>query len=686
MEQSKNVCSFIKHGAKKVLQWMVPCHDCLRRTQNNYVCIGCSRRCHLNHRLGEEKKIVGVCQCGLNRLCRNSDIAYHGLDSAITPGTQVDNVIMSRQLDQSGYKFVQKPLNLTDRSLFGRGTRGDDNLMEEKDVMNDVIYGIKMKTDNAVPTNRLHEIEADMDPRRDFQLNEKEETYPVPSLKPDINDTMLGNCSRCYDNLEPYNRTNIRASQLPDQPASMPPSNYFSLLREKKMKENINDMSYFVKEPSETGLEPFEAIHSAKGYQMPYPHSLPKEVGVNYVTPQRAYQTAPIGMELQKYIPDYPENKEAHVIPEASCMPIDGPIRLNMKVGGNFSDTTNTFGLGLLQQYLYQLPNKKLVLSPYSISAILYCLYKGTHGKTETELRTFLNCGTREMIFSGTVYMHQNLVRTNTFNIRNVLVANNIPIRETYKMAIEPIMHVCNQLNGSDMIMNLLPHNSINANTRLIILSTNFFKSKWKYGFMKSMSKPEPFYSISKGTNTPSSTSEFPHVTMMTLSGSYQPYTEDDSYQLIEIQCAEDNYRFGILLPKNNASYVYLPWDKLITYIKSLRTKEIDLLRIPKFKQTSKFIVSNMLKSMGLRNLFGEGDLLADLTRISNMTNVNVTSIIQQISVTVDETGLSNGFESTYIVNKGFKNGPSIFIANHPFMYYLRHVPSNLLLFSGCYS
>lgn len=79
----------------------------------------------------------------------------------------------------------------------------------------------------------------------------------------------------------------------------------------------------------------------------------------------------------------------------------------------------------------------------------------------------------------------------------------------------------------------------------------------------------------------------------------------------------------------------------------------------------------------------GVGDLFrssADLSTLTGDNELRLDTIIHRAKVTVDETG-SEAAAATAIFANRFASDS--FVANHPFVFFLFHKKSNVLLFTG---
>ena len=154
-------------------------------------------------------------------------------------------------------------------------------------------------------------------------------------------------------------------------------------------------------------------------------------------------------------------------------------------------------------------------------------------------------------------------------------------------------------------------------------------------------------------------------------------YYEDSMNQILEMDYSDVEYTFGIILPRYG-SEMSLTHEQYEYYISQLIPTHIHDLQMPKFKQQSRFKIDNLFKKMGFRDIFTNADF-SDITPSNNI--LYVSDIIHQAVVIINEDG--DSFNKNKINNTS-KRVINV-IANHPFIYYIRYIPTNTILIVGYY-
>ncbi|XP_029787228.1 serpin B11-like, partial [Suricata suricatta] len=108
--------------------------------------------------------------------------------------------------------------------------------------------------------------------------------------------------------------------------------------------------------------------------------------------------------------------------------------------------------------------------------------------------------------------------------------------------------------------------------------------------------------------------------------------------------------------------------------------KEVEV-QIPKFKLEIKYELNSLLNSLGMTDIFNE--IKADLSGMSPAKGLYLSKVIHKSYVEVNEEGT----EAAAATGDSFvvKRLPirAQFLANHPFLFFIRHIPTNMPLFCG---
>ena len=227
------------------------------------------------------------------------------------------------------------------------------------------------------------------------------------------------------------------------------------------------------------------------------------------------------------------------------------------------------------------------------------------------------------------------------------------------------------------MINNVMTPDMINSETALILISTIYFYSQWKKPFNKQYTQIEIFNGITRR-----------QVHIMQQMKESHRYFEDRVNQILEMDYLNGDFAMGFILPKDNYTQPIIgSYEQYDYYINSLKTNEINLVKIPKFTCETKYRIDNLFKKYGLKEIFNNLDISEIIPPFNNQP-IGIDQIIHNAVIIVDEQGTKAAASTAMMLlsNSIEPQKPKInFIANHQFIYYIRHVPTNTIIFIGQY-
>jgi serine protease inhibitor len=203
----------------------------------------------------------------------------------------------------------------------------------------------------------------------------------------------------------------------------------------------------------------------------------------------------------------------------------------------------------------------------------------------------------------------------------------------------------------------------------IIIHSSMVFTVPWLYSFNSNLTSLRIFYS-KDGTQLKKK--------MMTLIGKKLMFAEDNINRLIELPLSISGYKFGVLVNKQH-KLPDVTFNQLLVYIQHLQETEVGEFTIPLFMRVGRTVCDSCLNNMACK--------LTDL-QLTNLFPFNNSLNISKIYQTLIVRGLEKGAEkySKYDVPIGDPNYRSVNLTiDSPFIYYLRHLDTNQIIFSGVY-
>ncbi|XP_068160019.1 leukocyte elastase inhibitor A-like isoform X2 [Antennarius striatus] len=231
-------------------------------------------------------------------------------------------------------------------------------------------------------------------------------------------------------------------------------------------------------------------------------------------------------------------------------------------------------------------------------------------------------------------------------------------------------------------IKDLLPEGTLTQLTKLVLVNAIYFKSLWDKKFMEIDTKEAEFKVNKNDTKL---------VKMMAQTNGFRmnsipearcqilemPYKKKDLSMLIFLpdQIEDDNTGLDKLEEMLN----YERFEEWTRPNEKLSWVEVNL---PRFKMTEMYGLGEKLKSMGMTDAFDE--LRSDFTGMST-NKLAITSAVHKAYVEVNEEGTEAAAATGVVIGTTSVRVPVKFIADHPFLFFIRHNKTNSILFAGRY-
>lgn len=233
-------------------------------------------------------------------------------------------------------------------------------------------------------------------------------------------------------------------------------------------------------------------------------------------------------------------------------------------------------------------------------------------------------------------------------------------------------------------IPNLLPEGSVDEDTQMVLVNAVYFKGKWKTPFQKKLKQLYPFR-VNSHESIP--------VQMMYLREKLNiGYIKDLKTQILELPYIGDISMF-LLLPDDidDASTGLelleseINFDKFNKWISKDTMAEDDVeVYIPQFKLEQHYELKSILRSMGMEDAFIKNK--ANFSRMSQRNDLFLSEVFHQATVDVNEEGtVATGGTGAVMTGRTGHGGPQ-FVADHPFIFFIIHKSTNVILFCGRFS
>ncbi|XP_032036984.1 serpin B4-like [Aythya fuligula] len=350
--------------------------------------------------------------------------------------------------------------------------------------------------------------------------------------------------------------------------------------------------------------------------------------------------------------------------------------------------------------------NENIFFSPLSLSAAFGMVLLGARGNTLKQIEKYEEAGgvhsqfqallaavgepspgcfltTANRLFGEITYpfFQQYLDSTKKF-YRAELEA--VDFKYTKEEAREKInFWVENETKGK--IKDLFAAGSIDPSTVLVLVNAIYFKGKWAVEFKKEDTK-ETYFRLNKN--------ERKTVQMMFREGYFKlAIVEEPKIKVIELPYFNNELSMLILLPEVvHEDFTGLEQlENTLTYEKLAEWTSLDKMQqltvkvyLPQFKMDESYVLNKTLQKMGVMNVFDWGK--ADLSGISTKDGLVMSKAIHTSSVEVNEEGTEAAAATQVVVMPLSRPISYEFKADHPFLFFIRHNPTNTILFFGRYS
>ncbi|ELR63057.1 Leukocyte elastase inhibitor [Bos mutus] len=230
-------------------------------------------------------------------------------------------------------------------------------------------------------------------------------------------------------------------------------------------------------------------------------------------------------------------------------------------------------------------------------------------------------------------------------------------------------------------IPELLASGMVDSLTKLVLVNAIYFKGKWQEKFMVEATKDAPFRLNKKETKT---------VKMMYQKKKFPfGYIKDLKCRVLELPYEGKDLSMVILLPddiQDEATGLkkieqQLTLEKLREWT---RPESLDLLEVrvqlPRFKLEESYDLQEPLARLGARDLFSSK---ANLSGMSGAKDLFISKVVHKSVVDVNEEGTEAAAATGAIAEFAMLVPEEEFIADHPFIFFIRHKPSSNILFLG---
>ncbi|XP_033010344.1 serpin B10-like [Lacerta agilis] len=378
-----------------------------------------------------------------------------------------------------------------------------------------------------------------------------------------------------------------------------------------------------------------------------------------------------------------------------------------------------------LYKKLIQSSEGNIFFSPWSITSVLAMVHTGARGSTASQMAEVLrfNASSEE---SERPSQEPGLSKDETINsqfqelISKINQPKNTYLLKTanrlygektfdfdseylqltqkyYHAELQPVdflnaaEQVRDQINiwvekqTDNKIKNLLPKDSVGAQTALVIVNAIYFKGKWEKRFEKANTTEKPFR-LTKTLSKP--------VQMMFLKGTFPTFYIDIlRVRVLELPYENNDVSMFIMLPEKieDESTGLEMLEKELTYERlsiwtspeMMQKRKVEL-HLPRIKLEESFDLKSTLSSMGMKDAFIPRQ--ANFSGMSKKGDLALSEVYHKSFLEINEEGTEAAAASAATIIIRSSQQPIQIKADHPFIFLLKHRATKTTLFFGRFS
>ncbi|XP_033842009.1 leukocyte elastase inhibitor-like isoform X2 [Periophthalmus magnuspinnatus] len=230
-------------------------------------------------------------------------------------------------------------------------------------------------------------------------------------------------------------------------------------------------------------------------------------------------------------------------------------------------------------------------------------------------------------------------------------------------------------------IKDVLAKGVVDSLTKLVLVNAIYFKGNWNKQFSESSTRDSQFR-INMNETKP--------VKMMHQKSKFPlTFIGEINCQIIELPYEEKVLSMLIFLPSSIEDGLekleqQLTYENFVEWTRPDMMDEVEVqLGLPRFKMEETYDLKNVLTSMGMVDAFDMGR--SNFSGMSPGNDLFLSKVVHKAFVEVNEEGTEAAAATAAIMMLRCAPMSPRFIADHPFMFFIRHNTTKTILFAGRY-
>lgn len=365
-----------------------------------------------------------------------------------------------------------------------------------------------------------------------------------------------------------------------------------------------------------------------------------------------------------------------------------------------WTDANQLFTTDLYRQQLGKHRGENIVISPLSVATAFAALYAGSAKQTQEEfsntfyfdkpedafhhavksLNTALSKGSSEpdfvfksvnMLWGEQSYDYSStyINKIHRFYNADIKVGDMINQHELMRKTINAWV----EEQTESLIKNLLPPGSVTPNSKLILTNAVYLNAKWLHPFSPNNTYDRDFKLLSKQSLS---------VPIMEKHANFKVYKNNQT-MLVELPYKNENWAMYLLtVPVEEFEQLerHLDPTRFNTMLAKLTTKDA-VVFVPKFSFGTNINLTPSLQALGLNSAFNAERADFSLINERRKPELSIDSAIHKAFINVDEAGTEAAAATG--ISVGVTSVPEWYVFDRPFMFFIRHKPTNTNVFMG---
>ncbi|CAK9302914.1 unnamed protein product [Gordionus sp. m RMFG-2023] len=407
---------------------------------------------------------------------------------------------------------------------------------------------------------------------------------------------------------------------------------------------------------------------------------------------------------------------------KAECCHIAGDSNLSLLASSN-----NQFSVDVLKTLIgNEKEEKNIIMSPFNASQSLSMLLLGSKAKTFTQLAqtlhydkilkdtSLLTPKNQETLHETIKEMNEVLTKLSkhvTLDFGNGLYPDDLfpldshyleVIKGMYKAKIRNLNFMKDPSNAEKIInedtaqatkgriQNLLPPNSLDKYTRLVLTSTIYFKGDWKDKFDPSLTQKMAFMSDDGHAH------DIPMMQGVKKANYCKiAFSEHDGVgyevKVLRLDYVDEKLAMFFVLPPQNGLSQFikdLTPERLNRIVTDLRLEKEIRVTIPVFKIEYETKLKDTIQALGSVDIFGNNADLSGITSASKgdiEQKLYLSQVYQKAFIEVNEEGCEAAAATGAVIALRAMLIPKEFTASRPFLYFIMDMVNSCILFIGTF-